>query len=151
MTVIPIEVAQFWTKVEMQSPMSCWLWQGARKGKGYGKFREHLAHRYAYRLHRGEIPEGLMIRHLCGIKLCVNPWHLEPGTMADNAADGIRLGETLRGSKNGKAKIGEEDARWIVANPDGLSGAQMARRFGVSPATISLIRSGGRWKHVQAA
>jgi hypothetical protein len=146
-TVIPIEVAQFWTKVEMQSPASCWLWRGAQKGTGYGKFREHLAHRYAYRLHRGEIPEGLMIRHMCGRKLCVNPAHLETGTMKENAADGMRLGETLRGAKNGRAKIGEDDARYILTNPDGMTGAQLARKFGVSTATVSLIRSGRRWAH----
>lgn len=148
MTVIPIEVAQFWAKVEMPSPASCWLWRGAQKGTGYGKFRASSAHRYAYRLHRGPIPEGLMIRHLCGQKLCVNPSHLEPGTMADNAQDGVRLGEILRGSRNGRSKITEDDARYIIENPDNLTGRQLARKFGVSPATISLTRSGHRWAHV---
>lgn len=125
----------------------CWIWNGQR-GNGYGRFRGERAHRYAYRLHRGEIPEGLMVRHLCGNKLCVNPDHLETGTMAENAADGIRLGETLRGSRNGRSKIGEADARYILNNPDGLTGRQLARKFNVSPATICLIRKGERWAHV---
>lgn len=125
----------------------CWIWRG-HLASGYGRFRGERAHRYAYQLHKGPIPDGLMIRHLCGNKLCVNPQHLEVGTMADNAQDGIRLGETLRGSKNGKAKISENDARYIYDNPDRLTGAQLARKFGVSAATICLIRQGKRWAHV---
>lgn len=150
MTAIPIEVAHFWAKVKIGGTAMCWPWQG-HKICGYGRFRGERAHRYAYRLHKGEIPEGLMVRHLCGNKVCVNPDHLEVGTMADNAQDGIRLGETLRGSRNGKAKISEADAQYIIDNPDGLTGRQLARKFSVSPATISLMRSGKRWAHVKAA
>lgn len=150
MTVIPIEVAHFWAKVKIGGTAMCWPWQG-HLANGYGRFRGERAHRYAYRLHKGDIPEELMVRHLCGNKLCVNPAHLEVGTMKENAADGIRLGETLRGSANGKAKINEDGARYILDNPDGLSGRQMAMKFGVSPATISLIRSGHRWAHLNAA
>lgn len=147
MPVVPIEVAHFWAKVEIGGTAMCWRWTGQRQND-YGRFRGERAHRYAYRLHKGEIPEGLMVRHLCGNKLCVNPDHLEPGTMADNAADGIRLGETLRGSRNGRSKIGEQDARYILENPDKLTGAKLALKFGVSRATVSLIQSGQRWAHV---
>lgn len=147
MSVIPIEVAHFWAKVEIGGTAMCWYWRG-QLTNGYGRFRGERAHRYAYRLHKGNIPEGLMIRHMCGNKLCVNPDHLAPGTMADNAQDGIRLGETLRGSRNGRSKMEEADARYIIENPDKLTGRQLALRFGVSPATISLIRSGHRWAHV---
>lgn len=150
MTVVPIAAAHFWSKVEIGGTAMCWIWTG-QIVNGYGRFRGERAHRYAYHLHKGPIPEGLMVRHLCGNKLCVNPSHLEPGTMADNAQDGIRLGETLRGSRNGRAKIGEADARYILANPDKLTGAQLARKFNVSPATISLIRSGDRWRHTHDA
>ena len=148
MTVVPIEAAHFWSKVKIEGTAMCWPWQGAVTN-GYGRFRGIRAHRYAYQLHKGEIGAGLMVRHLCGNKLCVNPDHLEEGTMADNAQDGIRLGETLRGEDNGKAKINEDQARYILRNPDGLTGAKLARKFGVSPATISLIRSGHRWAHLQ--
>lgn len=90
-----------------------------------------------------------MVRHLCGHKLCVNPDHLEVGTMAENAQDGIALGETLRGSRNGRSKLSDQDALRILENPDNLSGAQLARKYGVSPATISLMRSGHRWAHIR--
>ena len=89
-----------------------------------------------------------MVRHLCGHKLCVNPHHLEVGTMADNAQDGIMLGETLRGSRNGKAKMTETEARYIIENPDELSGRNLATKFGVSPATVCLIQKGERWAHL---
>lgn len=147
MTIVPIETAHFWSKVKIGGSAMCWWWQG-HTANGYGRFRGERAHRYAYQQLKGEIPEGLMIRHLCGNKLCVNPDHLEPGTMAENAADGIRLGETLRGQSNGRSKMTEAQARYILANPDNLTGAQLARKFGVSPATISLVRSGHRWAHL---
>jgi len=67
--------------------------------------------------------------------------------MADNARDGIELGEILRGSANGKAKLKEDDVLYIRRNPDNLSGRNLATKFGVACATISLIRSGRRWGH----
>jgi len=148
MSVVPIEVAHFWAKVKIGGSAMCWIWCG-QTVSGYGRFRGERAHRYAYQIHKGPIPEGLLIRHMCGNKLCVNPDHLEVGTMAENAADGLRLGERLYGERNGRSKISEVDARYIIANPDGMTGAQMARKFGVSPATISLIRSGRRWAGAQ--
>lgn len=147
MTVVPIEIARFWSKAEVRGSQQCWPWRG-QKTNGYGRFQEVRAHRYAYQLHKGDIPDGLMIRHLCGNKMCVNPAHLEPGTMSENAQDGIRLGETLRGQRNGKAKIAEDQARYILSNPDNLSGADLARKFGVSPATVTLIKKGERWGHL---
>lgn len=142
----PLLAAQFWKFVEVRGEGVCWFWRGARKN-GYGKFRGKSAHRTSYRIAKGEIPPDLLIRHLCGNKLCVNPRHLEIGTMADNARDGMELGETLRGSANGKSKLVERDVTYIRSNPDNLSGRNLATKFGVSPATISLIRSGRRWGH----
>src|SRR6266850_8435097 len=68
----------------------CWLWQGAKHPKGYGSFhagpKQHGAgaHRVAWELCRGPIPEGLTIDHLCKVKHCVNPAHLEPVTAREN-------------------------------------------------------------------
>lgn len=144
----PVVVAQFWRHADVRGEGVCWFWQGAVTN-GYGRFRGIRAHRLAYEIAKGDIPSEMMIRHLCGNKLCVNPAHLEVGTMADNAQDGIRLGETLRGSANGKAKLSEGAVRYIRTNPDELSGRNLALKFGVSPATISLIRSGRRWRHFE--
>lgn len=74
----------------------CWLWNGAVQSRGYGSVgdggRTHLAHRWVYERLVGPIPDGLTIDHLCRVKRCVNPDHLEPVTAAVNLrrwADGI--------------------------------------------------------------
>lgn len=66
----------------------CWLWF-AGMAYGYGAFKviewgEQRAHRVSYRLFKGEIPEGTEIDHLCKVKCCVNPDHLEAVTHAEN-------------------------------------------------------------------
>jgi hypothetical protein len=69
----------------------CWNWQGATMKNGYGEFHLHgssvYAHRISYIIFYGEIPEGLLVRHKCDNKLCVNPKHLELGTHSDNLID----------------------------------------------------------------
>jgi len=150
-SVIPIDVAHFWAKAEVGKVDDCWIWKAGRRGpkQAYGAFRKMNAHRYAYQIHCGDIPDGMVVRHMCGNKLCVNPRHLEPGTHQDNYNDRARLGEGTgigsSGSKNGMAKITEADAIYIRQNPDGLKGCELAARFGLSRPTISLIRSGKRW------
>lgn len=69
---------------------SCWLWTGQLDAKGYGRIsagsprRKVLAHRVAYELFIGPIPDGLPLDHLCRIRRCVNPRHLEPVTQLEN-------------------------------------------------------------------
>lgn len=80
---------RFWAKVEILSS-GCWIWLGATvlsKSNRYGVFdalNEHLAHRAAYRLFKGDIPKGLHIDHLCSVTLCVNFEHLEAVTVEEN-------------------------------------------------------------------
>jgi len=66
----------------------CWVWQRSTSLQGYGQVwyngKLHRAHRLFYELHRGPIPEGLQIDHVCGNRLCVNPEHLEPVTAIEN-------------------------------------------------------------------
>lgn len=67
----------------------CWIWTASRNSKGYGLASVGggaiaLAHRIAYELLVGPIQEGLQIDHLCRVRECVNPSHLEPVTAAEN-------------------------------------------------------------------
>lgn len=78
--------ARFWSKVDKGD--DCWVWTGWTDRDGYGaldvggKFTR--AHRFAYEELVGPIPEGLTIDHLCRVKHCVNPAHLEPVTAEEN-------------------------------------------------------------------
>jgi hypothetical protein len=77
----------------------CWLWQGTMNWKGYGRIsigdREIGAHRVSYEIFVGPIPDGLEIDHLCKVRGCVNPDHLEPVTRRINQqrARGINSAE----------------------------------------------------------
>lgn len=78
---------RFWSKVN-ERPDGCWEWTGSRNLRGYGQIsvdgRTCAAHRIAYELIVGPIPDELTIDHLCSNKWCVNPDHLEPVTGAEN-------------------------------------------------------------------
>lgn len=84
---------RFWAKV--QKTESCWLWAASLHGGGYGQFfwdgRKQLAHRLAYELLVGPIPEDLTIDHLCRVRRCVNPSHMEPVTRAENVLRGVGI------------------------------------------------------------
>lgn len=72
----------------------CWLWNGGGHGreKDYGGFgylgKKVYAHRIAFMLFRGKVPEGLCLDHLCKTPRCVNPDHLEPVTLKENVLRG---------------------------------------------------------------
>ena len=82
-----IDEERFWDKVERLDD-GCWLWTASTYGHGYGQFgqdgRKFAAHRIAYELLVGPIPQGLVLDHLCRVRHCVNPAHLRPCTNREN-------------------------------------------------------------------
>ena len=90
----PTVSERFWKKVNKTE--TCWLWRGETNGKGgYGLVYtgegkpSFLAHRYAYEQVIGPIQDGLHLDHLCRVRRCVNPAHLEPVTNKENILRGI--------------------------------------------------------------
>lgn len=67
----------------------CLPWLGARSPQGYGKFQGGWAHRFAYEMKHGPIPEGMVIDHLCRTPSCVKIAHLEAVTPAENQMRGV--------------------------------------------------------------
>lgn len=85
---IPLST-RFWAKVAKTE--SCWIWTGAKISSGYGSIgkggssrKTLLAHRVSYEIHFGDIPEGLVIDHICHKRSCVNPEHLQAVTQKQN-------------------------------------------------------------------
>lgn len=79
---------KFWQKVDKDGGAPCWIWTGALNGNGYGRLRRNsfnlYPHRVAYEYEVGPIPEGFQIDHLCGVRACVNPDHLEAVSQYEN-------------------------------------------------------------------
>lgn len=74
---------------------ACWIWTGSDSGNGYGKIRvenkSRMTHRVLFTIARGGVPRGFVLDHLCRVRSCVNPWHLEPVTVSENTRRGNAL------------------------------------------------------------
>lgn len=150
----------------------CWEWLGNRNNQGYGvitrlingKKKVMSAHRVSYELVHGEIPANMCVMHSCDNRCCVNPSHLSVGSWGDNNSDRSRKGRSgsrqysdedrakyskmLSGEGNPAAKITESIARSIKYDHPELTGAEMARRLGLSKTTVNQIRSGKSWANI---
>lgn len=128
----------------------CWLWAGSTESNGYGRSKHQgevwWVHRLSYTLHKGPIPNGLVVCHACDVRNCINPDHLFVGTIADNQRDMKIKGRAARGERSSSAKLTESDVRNI--REDARPGWCIAEAYGVSQTTISEVKSRKVWAHV---
>jgi hypothetical protein len=133
----------------------CLPWPFIRDRNGYGVFyhkgRKAFVHRVACEAIHGCAPTAKHeAAHSCGKghEGCVNPRHLRWATPSENQADRIAHGTHCRGSRSKNAKLTELEAAQVLALKGQLSQRSIAKRFGVSAATIQAIHERRRWKHI---
>ena len=147
---------RFWPKVDVRSDNDCWPWLASKKHHGYGSFRVEdnvlLAHRVAWELTHGSIPDGMCVCHRCDNQGCCNPKHLFLGTMADNAHDRDQKGRNncVRGEQQGLSKLMEKQVLEIRRRyaEGGVSQRALGTEFNVSQVTIGVITRRLTWTHI---
>jgi len=145
---------RFVSKYRVNPVTECWEWTASRNHKGYGFFwtgaRVGVAHRVSYELHRGEIPDGLLVMHKCDNRRCVNPEHLLVGSYADNALDAHAKGRGVIGTTHGMSKLSPDGVREIRRmRASRVQLHDIAKRFGVTKSCIWSVLTGQTWGHVK--
>jgi hypothetical protein len=127
----------------------CWVWRGCTAKNGYGMARvsgrTQYAHRVAWEVTNGSIPEGLYICHKCDNRLCVRPDHLFLGSHADNMRDMASKGRSQHGEGHYNVKLSDETVRAIrqfVRSHGRGAQAAMAQQHGVARAYVSKLVNG---------
>jgi hypothetical protein len=138
-----------------QLPNGCIPWIGTHVSIGYGNMGRRgdatvLAHRMAWEIAYGPIPNGLHVLHKCDNPPCVNPDHLFLGTPADNTADRVAKGRQAKGEDFSHSKVTEAQVRSIRERyaAGGITQQELADEYGMRGPEISRIITRQRWKHV---
>jgi hypothetical protein len=151
----PFEV-RFWKMVSKPTDENgCWIWKGSTRPWGYGHLGSEKgkhpkmvkAHRAAYTICVGPIPDGMFVCHHCDNPACVNPAHLFIGTPKDGLH--VHPERAARGERNGAAKLNEHqviEIRTLYAQ-GGITFRSLARQYGVCKSTIGYVIH-RYWKHV---
>lgn len=151
----PIE-QRLWARSLVSIPDACWPYLGYCGSGGYGwiKMNRKLkpAHRVAWILVNGPVPDDMLVCHRCDNPPCVNPGHLFLGTNNENMADMVGKSRQAHGEGHGRARLSAAQVLSIRArHTDGESLGRLAREFGVAVSTIQAVTSGRRWKHLRPA
>ena len=161
----PELLARFWSHVAKGD--GCWLWLLRGDADGYGAFSVvherpcSRAHRIAWMIHFGAIPDGLCVLHKCDNPPCVRPDHLFVGTNADNMRDMAKKGRCRpgshlypermpRGEDNFKSKMTTAKVIEMRSLYNGQRGcyARLGRKFHISAVAASLIIRRKFWRHI---
>jgi hypothetical protein len=147
---------RFWPKVDWApNATGCARWTAGLDGNGYGRFwldgRTQSAHRVAWMLEHGPIPDDRQVLHRCNQPICVNVEHLSLGTHGENMDYRNSLGRQARprGERNGQAKLTE--AQVLEIRREYVSGSRthgtvaLGRRYGVNRVNIWRILAGQTW------
>lgn len=156
--------ARFWGKAKVGKPNECWPWLSLvfNDGENYGQVKfgvgskdRHIvhkfrAHRVAYFLEHGVLPNELCVCHTCDNPICVNPAHLFLGTNRKNIQDRSRKQRDAKGEQHGMCKLTEKQVVEIreIYSSQKISLSALGRRFGVSHTHIRFIVKRESWKHV---
>lgn len=151
---------RFFEKIDKNGPNGCWIWTGARSSDGYGSFnvdrKTYGTHRLSWIIHKGPIPEGMLICHICDVVSCVNPDHFFLGTNLDNKRDSMKKGRHVaswvKGMRAPTAKFSNEEVTKIREEmKNGANVKDMAVKYGVAFGTMNNIKSGHRYKNALIA
>jgi predicted XRE-type DNA-binding protein len=144
----------FWDHVNIVGDNECWRWTRAHSKTGYGFLNMNhtfiFAHRFAYIVTIGFIPEGMQVLHSCDTRDCCNPRHLFLGTHAENMADKVDKGRQARGETMGINKLKNIQVIGIreLYDSGNFTQVQIAQMFGISQPAVHCIVVGSTWKHL---
>lgn len=146
--------ARFWAAVDKDGPGGCWVWNGYCQRFGHGWTTHGLAHRHAWELLRGPVPEGMFVLHRCDNPPCVNPEHLYLGDHQANAEDRCNRGRHVRGERNHFAKLTAEQVcdirreykKYGPHKQSPSNATELASRYGVNVGAIHSLLCGRSWK-----
>lgn len=143
---------RFWAKVSKTD--ECWIWTASKDRAGYGRFGSAYAHRVAWTLTCGSIPNRLHVLHRCDNRACVRPSHLFLGTHQDNMADMYAKGRRpppshTKGVNNPNAKLSPTEVLAIRRGyANGKSQTTLATRYRMTQSDISRIVNRKTWRHI---
>lgn len=146
-----------WDRKLRKEPNGCWVWTGFCDRYGYGKqmvgANGHnwmwLAHRLAYQMLVGPLPDSAQVLHRCDNPPCCNPEHLFLGDPKANALDRTYKGRTPSGEKHYNAKLTDAAVRDIRRRlAKGELAKVLATEYGVGIKSIYAVRDGRTWRHV---
>ena len=153
-------IPRLWSRIDVRGKNECWPWKGHVIDSGYGSYnyadegksKRIYAHRAIAEVQGVLTDPAMVVRHLCGNRVCCNPAHLKQGTHKENAADRKAAGRhwVPRGTKHHAAVLNEEKVK-IIRDllSSGWKQADIAKLAGVSQQAISRIGKGERWSHVE--